>query len=217
MWDDFWESILPASANLTKVGVKFTRLSSGNWPLEPLKVFGHVMRSSERWLVTVSGYKWPVKVCCLDWSTAAVDVGSWTQQCHEKRKNQSTLKGFFSLMRGKHVHTPLSAARSGHTMWCYSKFSTLLMVRNKGFWHFCSFGPHPQHPPPHTHQPNSPAICISPWYHTLYFTLRKGSLLTSLAFLWHILNTYLQLISPQNQMKWVILHKIKPFFFFRVN
>lgn len=121
-------------------------------------------------LVWVTGEGLNSGGCLLfGWWFLWVDVGSWSQQRHEKRKRQSTLRGFFSITLGKHVHTPLSATRSGHTVWCYSKFrrSTWLMIRNKGF---CSFGLHPQHPPPHTHQQQTLQPSVFPPDSTTYIS-----------------------------------------------
>lgn len=165
-------------------------------------------------LVWVTGEGLNSGGCLLfGWWFLWVDVGSWSQQRHEKRKRQSTLRGFFSITLGKHVHTPLSATRSGHTVWCYSKFrrSTWLMIRNKGF---CSSV--------YTHSIHRLTLISNKLSSHLYFPLiaqlifhtkkvKSINLISICMTVKHILTTYLQLTSPQNQMKWVILHEIKPF------
>lgn len=131
-------------------------------------MFGHVM--TDWWLSL--WYEWPVKgwilegVCYLD---GGFSGWMWAAEASRGTRKEKDNQKFFSITLGKHVHTPLSATRSGHTVWCYSKFrrSTWLMIRNKGF---CSFGLHPQHPPPHTHQQQTLLPSVFPPDSTTYIS-----------------------------------------------
>ncbi len=46
----------------------------------------------------------------------------WPAEASRGTRKEKDNQKFFSITLGKHVHTPLSATRSGHTVWCYSKF-----------------------------------------------------------------------------------------------
>ncbi len=173
MWDDFWESIMPESANLTRSVWNSHGFLQETDLFNLWRCLGTYDRLVTQSLVWVTGEGLNSGGCLLFGLERSRGGGfsgwMWPAEASRGTRKEKDNQKFFSITLGKHVHTPLSATRSGHTVWCYSKFrrSTWLMIRNKGF---CSFGLHPQHPPPHTHQQQTLLPSVFPPDSTTYIS-----------------------------------------------
>lgn len=114
MWDEFWESIMPTSAILTR-SVWTSHCFHQETDLFNLwRCFGVFWQTESIGFDSLSGHEWPVMgwslegVCYLDWS----GFSGWMW---------ATLRGFFSVTRtSSHAGEARSHTAISSTIWTHS-------------------------------------------------------------------------------------------------